>query len=214
MLLDRSQIERWAESFPAQGDFPQLIQRLVYASTPGLVKCNIPFGSAVNMGGVDGDVESSQASAYIPKGRCIMEFGTNKSFKTKAEGDYNTRSNNEYEGLNKSETTFIFMTPHCWGNKKDWEDAKKKDGIWKDFRVYDSTMLIQWIISVPPVDIWYSQLIGMPSSNLVAGSDRLKELLEWQDIALDASFYTAGREEIALQLMELIKKPTIRAYRA
>ena len=50
MLLDRSQIERWAESFPAQGDFPQLIQRLVYASTPGLVKCNIPFGSAVNMG--------------------------------------------------------------------------------------------------------------------------------------------------------------------
>lgn len=214
MLLDRSQIERWAESFPAQGDFPQLIQRLVYASTPGLVKCNIPFGSAVNMGGVDGDVESSQASAYIPKGRCIMEFGTNKSFKTKAEGDYNTRSNNEYEGLNKSETTFIFMTPHCWGNKKDWEDAKKKDGIWKDVRVYDSTMLIQWIISVPPVDIWYSQLIGMQSSNLVAGSDRLKELLEWQDIALDASFYTAGREEIALQLMELIKKPTIRAYRA
>ena len=50
MLLDRSQIERWAESFPAQGDFPQLIQRLVYAPTPGLVKCNIPFGSAVNMG--------------------------------------------------------------------------------------------------------------------------------------------------------------------
>lgn len=47
----------------------------------------------------------------------------------------------------------------------------------------------------------------------MAGSDRLKELLEWQDIALDASFYTAGREEIALQLMELIKKPTIRAYR-
>ena len=99
-------------------------------------------------------------------------------------------------------------------HKKDWEDAKKKDGIWKDVRVYDSTMLIQWIISVPPVDIWYSQLIGMPSSNLVAGSDRLKELLEWQDIALDASFYTTGREEIALQLMELIKKPTIRAYRA
>lgn len=59
MLLDRSQIERWAESFPAQGDFPQLIKRLVYASTPGLVKCNIPFGSAVNMGGVDGIQETA-----------------------------------------------------------------------------------------------------------------------------------------------------------
>ena len=72
MLLDRSQIERWAESFPAQGDFPQLIQRLVYASTPGLVKCNIPFGSAVNMGGVDGDVESSQASVHIAKAKVVL----------------------------------------------------------------------------------------------------------------------------------------------
>ena len=68
------------------------------------------------------------------------------------------------------------MTPHCWGNKKEWEDAKKNDGKWKDVRVYDSTLLIQWIISVPPVEIWFSQQIGIPATNIVAGTDRLKEL--------------------------------------
>lgn len=60
-----------------------------------------------------------------------MEFGTNKSFKTKAEGDYNTRSNNEYEGLIKSETTFIFMTPHCWVTKKIGKTRRKKMGYGK-----------------------------------------------------------------------------------
>ncbi|MBR2456982.1 MAG: hypothetical protein IKB31_07465 [Bacteroidaceae bacterium] len=214
MLLDRSQIEQWADTYNAKGDFPLLIQKLVYGSTPELTKCDIPFGSAVNMGGFDGEVETVRGTAYIPQGKCILEFGTNKDFKTKAERDYTTRSSNNYEGLNKSETTFIFMTPRCWGNKKDWEEEKKKDGIWKDVRVYDSTLLVQWILSVPSVDIWFSQLVGMPANNLISGSDLLKELLEWDGIKLDASFYTAGREDIALQLKDLLTSPTIRAYRA
>ena len=214
MLLDRSQIEQWADTYNAKGDFPLLIQKLVYASTTGLTKCNIPFGSAVNLGGFDGEVESIQGSAFIPQGICILEFGTNTDFKTKAEGDYATRSENDYEGLNKSETTFIFMTPRCWGNKKDWEEEKKKDGIWKDVRVYDSTLLVQWILSVPSVDIWFSQLVGMPANNLISGSERLKELLEWKDIKLDASFFTAGREDIAMQLKDSLCSQTIRAYRA
>ena len=214
MLLDRSQIEQWADTYNAKGDFPLLIQKLVYASTPELTKCNIPFGSAVNMGGFDGEVETTQGSAYIPKGKCILEFGTNKDFKTKAEGDYTTRSENDYEGLNKTETTFLFMTPRCWGNKKDWEEEKKKEGIWKDVRVYDSTMLVQWILSVPSVDIWFSQLVGMPANNLISGSERLKEFLEWKDIKLDATFFTAGREDIAMQLKDSLSSQTIRAYRA
>ena len=102
MLLDRSQMEQWADTYNAKGDFPLLIQKLVYASTPELTKCNIPFGSAVNMGGFDGEVESAKGSAYIPKGKCILEFGTNKDFKTKAEEDYTTRSEKDYEGVKQS----------------------------------------------------------------------------------------------------------------
>lgn len=214
MLLDRSQIEQWADTNNAKGDFPLLVLKLVYASTPELTKCNIPFGSAVNMGGFDGEVETSQGSAYIPKGKCILEFGTNKDFKTKAEGDYTTRTEKDYKGLNKAETTFLFMTPRCWGNKKDWEEEKKKECIWKDVRVYDSTLLVQWILSVPSVDIWFSKLVGMPANNLISGSERLKELLEWKDIKLDASFFTAGREDIAMQLKDSLSSQTIRAYRA
>ena len=43
MLLDRSQIEQWADTNTAKGDFPLLVQKLVYASTPELTKCNLVF---------------------------------------------------------------------------------------------------------------------------------------------------------------------------
>ena len=43
MLLDRSQIEQWADTYNAKGDFLLLVQKLVYASTPELTKCNLVF---------------------------------------------------------------------------------------------------------------------------------------------------------------------------
>ena len=43
MLLDRSQIEQWADTNNAKGDFPLLVLKLVYASTPELTKCNFVF---------------------------------------------------------------------------------------------------------------------------------------------------------------------------
>ena len=42
----------------------------------------------------------------------------------------------------------------------------------------------------------------MPANNLISGSERLKELLEWKDIKLDAYFFTVGRENIAMQLKD------------
>ena len=156
-MIDRAHIEHWADMQPTKGDFPQLIRRLVYASvTPYLIKANIPYGSAVFMGGWDGEVETSQQTEYMPLGKSILEFGTDGIYKRKAEGDYAKRSAEVYEGLNKAETTFIFMTPRVWGDKREWEEEKKKEGIWKDVRVYDSTVLAQWIISVPSVELWFA----------------------------------------------------------
>ena len=214
-MIDREHIEKWAEMQPTKGDFPQLIRRLVYASvTPYLLKGDIPYGSAVFMGGWDGEVETSQQTEYMPLGKSILEFGTDGDYKRKAEKDYTKRSTEVYEGLNKAETTFIFMTPRVWGNKKNWEDEKKKKGMWKDVRVYDSTILAQWIISVPSVELWFAPLVGVQSPNLVFGEERLEELLTSGEIKLQPSFYTAGRDDIAMKLKDMLGSPTLRAFRA
>ncbi len=214
-MIERAHIENWADMQSAKGDFPQLIRRLVYASvTPYLLKGNIPYGSAVFMGGWDGEVETSLQTEYLPLGKSILEFGTNSKYKQKAESDYDKRSSASEEGLNKAETTFIFMTPRVWGDKKEWEDDKKKDRIWKDVRVYDSTILAQWIISVPSVELWFAPLVGLQSPNLVIGEERLEELLTGGDVKLKPSFYTAGREDVAMKMKEMLGSPTLRAFRA
>ena len=214
-MIERAHLEHWADMQSAKGDFPQLIRRLVYATvTPYLLKGNIPYGSAVFMGGWDGEVETSQQTEYMPFGKSILEFGTNVAYKKKAEEDYAKRSAEAYEGLNKFETTYIFMTPRVWGDKKDWENEKKKDGIWKDVRVYDSTVLAQWIISVPSVELWFAPLVGIQSPNLVIGEERLEELLTSGDVKLKPSFYTAGREEVAMKMKDMLGSPTLRAFRA
>ena len=212
-MIDRVNIEHWADTFTAQGDFPDLIRRLVYASTPNLLKADIPYGSAVNLKGLDGDVETAQATPFLPSGRIIMEFGTNANFKVKANDDYVKRTGQQINNLDKTKTTYIFMTPRCWGNKNDWVEAKKNDRVWRDVLVYDSVFLAQWISSVPSVEIWFAGKVGIPVQDLVLGSERLEELLTGP-FKLDPFFYLVGRETQAVELRKMIKSPTLRAIRA
>ena len=212
-MIDRAHLELWADMQSAQGDFPELIHRLVSASvTPYLEKCNIPFGSAVNLGGWDGEVDATQQTEYIPQGKSLLEFGTNKKVQPKAEADYSKRISDS--SINKAEITFIFMTPHVWEKKDEWVESKKKDGIWKDVRVYDSTVIAQWIISVPSVELWFAPHVGIQPDHLIMGEERLEELLTGMDVKLRPTFYTAGREKIAQELLERLNQPTLMAYRA
>lgn len=212
-MIERSHLEQWADMQSAKGDFPELIQRLVYASVASyLAKCDIPYGSAVNMGGPDGLVDSTRQTSYIPQGTCLLEFGTNKGVQSKADDDYSKRSSDA--SINHAEITFIFMTPRVWEKKDEWVKSKKKDGIWKDVRAYDSTVIAQWIISVPSVELWFAPLVGIQPAHLIMGDERLEELLTGYDVKLQPSFYTAGREKIAQELLERLNQPTLMAYRA
>lgn len=214
-MIDKAHIDQWADMQSAKGDFPQLIRRLVFTTvTPHLIKCNIPFGSAVFMGGWDGEVEALKQTEFIPEGKTILEFGTSRNYKDKAEKDYVKRSSEDYKGLNKADTTYIFMTPRVWGDKKNWEDEKNGEGVWKEVRVYDSTVLAQWIISTPPVELWFESLMGLPTPNMVMGNERLEELLIGGSVTLLPSFYTVGREDVAMEMMSMLGSPTLRAYRA
>ncbi len=131
MEIDRDKIEDWATEYTAQAEFPLLIAKMVYATLAPGDYSYIPWGSAVNIGGWDGLVCSENGAGFIPAGRSIIEFGTDKSPKKKAEKDYSARTNSKGEIIDKSETTFIFMTPHCWKGCEKWQESKKKTGYGK-----------------------------------------------------------------------------------
>ena len=205
MEIDRKKIEDWAEEYSAQSEFPLLIAKMVYATLAPGDYSYIPWGSAVNIGGWDGLVYSERGAGFIPAGRSIIEFGTNASPKTKADKDYNTRVNSKGEEIDRSQTTFIFMTPHCWKGCEKWQEEKKKENIWKDVRVYDSRGISMLLSNMESVTFWLARRIGLCTDRGVTDAERYwREGTISREIELNPRFFVAGRTEQLAKLEETL----------
>ena len=205
MEIDRKNIEDWAKQYSSQSDFPLLVSMMVYATlVPGDYSF-IPWGSAVNIGGWDGLVCSEKGSGFIPAGRSIIEFGTNTDYKTKAEKDYNNRIDGKGEVIDKSQTTFVFMTPRCWKGCEKWQEEKKKEKVWKDVRVYDSRGIADLLKNMKSVSSWLARKIGLcPERGVVDAERSWIEGSHSPVIKLNPRFFVAGRFEQVASLEKTI----------
>lgn len=201
MEIDRKSIEDWAEQYQAQSDFPLLVSMMVYATLPPGDYSFIPWGSAVNISGWDGLVCSEKGAGFIPTGRSIIEFGTDDKPKTKAEHDYITRTNSKNEVIDRTETTFIFMTPRCWKGCEKWQEEKKKETVWKDVRVYDSRGIADLLKNMQSVTAWLARKIGLCQERGIVDAERYwKEGSVSYKIKLNPHFFVAGRKEQVCKL--------------
>jgi hypothetical protein len=140
-LVDRNDIERWAERFDSKGNFATLISKLVRATTPPSTEIDFPSESAAFIGGWDGVIDCQEEKGVVPMGISLWEFGTEDYPKGKADKDYKKRTADPLGYVSKS--TFIFVTPRFWKFKDRWRLAKLKEGKWKYIRVYDSPSIEQ-----------------------------------------------------------------------
>ena len=91
--FDRTDIETWGRKFDAKGDFPKLISKLIFETTPRGVRFHIPSGSTVFLGGWDRRVLCPEDTNPVPKGLSVWEYGANGDV-TKVNRDYNERAKN------------------------------------------------------------------------------------------------------------------------
>lgn len=141
---------------------PELIKRLILSSChDNLSSIRIPDKDDIWAPGFDGIVECDKHTLYVCEGKSIWEFGTNHDSLQKINDDYQKRVNNPL-GINIAETSFYLVIPKIWAFNKegksitDWENEKRKDG-WKDIKVYDASILSDWINSEPAVCAWLNE---------------------------------------------------------
>ncbi|SHG37844.1 hypothetical protein [Flavobacterium defluvii] len=158
-LIDRTDIEHWAEKHQGKGFFPYLVSKLVYFSTLPGAQISIPYGSAVYLPGWDGLIYSEQQRPYVPAGRSLWEFGTDKGFRAKADRDFDKRAENPL-GYDASDCTYVFVTPRIWKDKETWKLEKLKLNLWKDICVYDAVDMMQWLDQSGPAALWFAREIG------------------------------------------------------
>lgn len=202
--VDATTLQAWANHLNAQGDLPKVVRRLIRATIPSLQKVQFPAGESVQVGGWDGVLEASESNEYVPPGRSVWEFGTNRDPKTKADKDYQKRCQNPL-GIDPATTTFIFVTPRRWANKDAWVNEKTRDRLWAKMRVYDADDLEQWLEIAPAVHVWLALRIGQLPEGVRDLGHFWEDWISATEPKLSAELHLAGRDAEVVQITDWLQ---------
>lgn len=165
LTIKARQIDLWASELDTRSLLPVLLRILVKSTASEVTKVDFPGYDNAQSPGWDGYVDNSLATLWIPQGLSGWEFGCNGNPKSKAEKDYEKRTQNTTK-KERAVTTFIFVTPRNWPSHETWEKEKKATGEWKDVRVYDAGKLEQWLEQSVSGQIFLADKLKLPTRGL------------------------------------------------
>ena len=208
--VDTTDIRNWADRRDCQETLPQLVRKLIRATSNSIKSIKFRSGENVLISGWDGILEVTEQTEYLPLGISLWEFGADKDIKGKADDEYEKRSKNPL-GFSPAECTFVFVTPRLWKNSDDWAKEKKKDGIWKDIKVIDAETLEEWLEIAPTVSSWLAiKHLGKYPPEGIQSTERFWE--EWTSgpkIKLNPQVVLGGRQREIEELFKLTSSPAI-----
>lgn len=205
LYVDATDIAQWAQRRDAQDTLPQVIRRLVFATSKPL-HVDFPSGEAVQLGGWDGRLAVQDPHPFLPNGFSGWEFGTSVKIKAKADGDYEKRTA-ESGDLDPSKTTFVFVTPRRWGGKRKWAKARNAERHWQEVRAYDADDLAQWLELAPAVHLWLSTLLGKKPGGATDLQTLWDDWLSSTQPSLGSGLLLAGRSVVVEKIHDWLKSP-------
>lgn len=180
LSIKATDIEAWiVRNIPARTRLSVLLRTVVNSTCSGISKIDFPGNDDAERPGWDGHIETTQATPWIPEGISGWEFGTNQDIKSKADGDF-IKSVRGTGNAERSQTTFVFVTPRHWPGKADWVNEKKAERQWRDVRAYDSSDLEQWLEQSIAGQTWFANETLRPSKG-VRSLDKC--WADWADVA-------------------------------
>jgi len=129
-------IERWAQGSAARGDLPGLIRRLAVLAA-SVTEIAFPAGDSVTRPGWDGRILSQVGDPWVPAGLSLWELSVESKVTTKANSDYEKRTQ-ETDLDTRKESTLVIVTARHWAKKEDWVSKKRAQGEWQSVRAYDA----------------------------------------------------------------------------
>lgn len=194
-LIVARDLDVWAGSIEAKHQFPLLMRRLIHSSVEVTASVDIRTGEGVAYPGWDGLVTANQPQVGVPAGSSGWEFGCDEEVTTKANKDYQKRSEDP-EGLDLASTTFVFATPRRWPGKHKWLAAKQAEGRWGAVCAFDADDLAAWLERLYPVHVWATALLDRP----IAGIESIDRWLDsWSTVTdppITTGMLLAGRQTV------------------
>ncbi|MDR6841329.1 HigA family addiction module antitoxin [Pseudoxanthomonas sacheonensis] len=159
-------LETWVNrAITPRSRFSVLLRTLANSTSRSITKIDFPGNDDAERPGWDGYIESKEATQWLPEGISGWEFGTNKDINRKADDDF-AKSIKAVSKEDRGQTTFVFVTPRYWAEKKDWLQKAKAKKQWKDVRAYDSSDLEQWLEQSLAGQTWFANETLRPSADV------------------------------------------------
>jgi len=213
--VDATDLDHWADRRDGQAAIPELVSRLINATSGFAAKMRFPAGDSVQHSGWDGICEAPHGITILPAGRSAWEIGCQrKSIRTKADEEYEKRTAAPGAIVPK-DATFVFVTPRRFPDKDQWAAKRRAEETWLNVRVIDADDLIQWLDLYPSVAYWLATLLGKRPP----GIQQLDVIwTEWSlatQLPLTADLLLAARDEDAAQVLRWLRNtPSVLSVQA
>ncbi len=159
MGVTATQIADWADTKVAQADLSRLVRRLCFdAGTTRQI--SFPAGDSTYSPGWDGVLYSEEGNAWVPTGASCWEMGCDKKITSKANGDYQKRTEQTTEA-ERLTITFVFVTPRRWSTKSTWINERRAKAEWANILAFDADDLEQWLEQTPAVALQFAEELGL-----------------------------------------------------
>lgn len=199
-LVTAQLLDAWASTSQAPSVFPELMRRLL-AATPGIFNLDMRAHEGVAAPGWDGSARST-GSTYLPPGELLFELSTNAASKSKADEDYKKRSSS---GEKIEDKFFVFATPRNWAGARQWATGRSSESRFAGVKAIDAHVLEGWLQAAPYVQTWFSERIGLKPRGVQSLDAWYTNFQAQTRPALPSSFFRAGRDKEAQQLVASIQ---------
>ena len=157
--IDEAGLETWAKRLDARASLPDMIADLIRASIIDASRFRFPGGDAAQVRGWDGNLETNEATSFVPAGKSKWEFGTGAGA-AKASFDY-TKRTTETSAAEMAVNTLVLVNLEKWDTPREqltaWEQARRDEGNWLDVRYLDAVELVHWLDLHPAVAALYAR---------------------------------------------------------
>lgn len=221
--ITAKQLEQWADSNPsAANSLPKIVSDLIRATSNNIRSIRFPSGEKGQIRGFDGYLVSKIEALNIPLGESFWEFGTNRDYIAKANGDFNKRSQ-EVSSEKQEQSSFVFVSPRAWDSSKkdnkleDWIKEKKKKYKWKNIYYLDGVQLEAWLEQCPAVAAWHAKntLQIAPQSGIRSTDEFWEDFSGRFEPPLTEEVLLCGRQKDAKEILRsLLSSNSLKRYLA
>lgn len=203
--INSTRLVQWSNTRESEGLLPELVRKLIVASSRSLSKLEFPSGDSIYKPSWDGKCVNNTDHLYIPNGPSFWELGRDKDYRKKLNKEFNKRTKQTQAKVRK-QSTFVFVTPRRWVGKglprEKWIERKLKLKQWKNVCIYDADDLENWLEANPAVGLWLARKLNIATDDAESARTFWKNFVD--PLRLTPSVVLASRNKEKKLILQVL----------